>query len=253
MAPSSFTTIRIAPEVAEGIDCDQAVVALESTLIAHGLPWPDNLETARASEAAVRASGAVPATIAVIDGTVCIGLSAEELERIARSSTFVKASRRDLAWVIAGKHDAATTVSATLHLAGQVGIGVMATGGLGGVHRGASESFDVSTDLDELARADGSLVVCSGVKSILDIAATLEVLETRGIAVIGYGTNEFPAFTSISSGHRVESRVDTPEVAAAVVRRIRRSVCRERSCWLNRCRRRSHSTMLSWNHRLPKH
>ena len=130
---------------------------------------------------------------------------------------FVKASRRDLGWVVARGLDAATTVSATLWLASSAGIGVMATGGLGGVHRGAAETFDVSNDLDELARADGALVVCSGVKSILDVPATLEVLETRGVAVVGYRTDEFPAFTTRSSGLPLEARVDTPGEAAAVV------------------------------------
>lgn len=199
-------------------------VALESTLIAHGLPWPDNLETARASEDAVRAAGAEPATIAVLGGEVRVGLGAEELERLARASTgsVLKAGRRDLAWAVARGLDAATTVGATLWVARRAGIGAMATGGLGGVHRGAGRTFDVSADLDELARADGMLVVCSGVKSILDVPATLEVLETRGVLVVGYGTGEFPAFTSVSSGLAVEARVDSPAEAADLVRAHRR-------------------------------
>jgi pseudouridylate synthase len=199
-------------------------VALESTLIAHGLPWPDNLETALASEAAVRDAGAEPATVAVLGGSIRVGLTASEIERLARATagTVLKASRRDLAAVLAAGRDAATTVSATLWIARSHGLGVMATGGLGGVHRGAGRTFDISTDLDELARADGAVVVCSGVKSLLDIPATLEVLETRGVTVVGYRTDEFPAFTTVSSGLDVESRVDSPEEAAELVRAHRR-------------------------------
>jgi pseudouridine-5'-phosphate glycosidase len=201
-----------------------ARVALESTLIAHGLPWPDNLATARDSEAAVRGAGAEPATIAVLAGSVRVGIGPDELERLARSSAgpVLKAGRRDLAWAVARGLDAATTVGATLWLARRHGIDVLATGGLGGVHRGADRTFDVSADLDELARADGVLVVCSGVKSILDIAATLEVLETRGVTVVGYQTDDFPAFTSISSGLALEARVDSPAEAADLVRAHRR-------------------------------
>lgn len=209
---------RIAPEVARALASAGPVVALESTLIAHGLPRPENLQTARASEAAVRRAGAVPATIAVVGGVVRVGLSDDELEGIARSKTFLKAGRRDLGAVVAKRMDAATTVSATLRIARDAGIGVMATGGLGGVHRGASESFDVSTDLDELARADGVLVVCSGVKSILDIPATLETLETLGVLVVGYRTGHFPAFTTRSSEIPLEWRADSPDEAAAIVR-----------------------------------
>jgi pseudouridine-5'-phosphate glycosidase len=217
------TTTVVTAEVADALARGRGVVALESTLIAQGLPWPDNLETARASEAAVRKAGAVPATVAVLGGTVRVGLSAAEVERIARTaaaggSGFLKASRRDLGHVAARGLDAATTVSATLWLARAAGIGVLATGGLGGVHRGASQTFDVSTDLDELARADGAVVVCSGVKSILDLPATLEVLETRGVAVAGYRTGEFPAFTTRSSGLPLEVRVDSPAEAAALAR-----------------------------------
>ena len=193
------------------------MVALESTLIAHGLPWPDNLETALASEAAVRAAGAVPATIAVLGGVIRVGLSEPDLDHVARSGRFLKASRRDIGMVVARGLDAATTVSATLAIARMHGIGVLATGGLGGVHREAATTFDVSTDLDALARADGALVVCSGVKSILDVPATLEVLETRGVPVIGYRTDEFPAFTTVSSGVRLDVRADTPSEAAALV------------------------------------
>ena len=201
-----------------------ARVALESTLIAHGLPWPDNLETARDSEAGVRGAGAEPATIAVLGGSIRVGLDAGELERLARapSGSILKAGRRDLARAVALGLDAATTVGATLWIARRHGLDVMATGGLGGVHRGAGRTFDISADLDELARSDGALVVCSGVKSILDVPATLEALETRGVLVVGYGTDEFPAFTTISSGLPVESRADTPAEAAELVRAHRR-------------------------------
>ena len=199
-------------------------MALESTLIAHGLPWPRNLEAARAAEAEVRRAGAVPATIAVLGGVIRVGLDDDELEAIARSTLgseagrFLKASRRDLAVAVARGRDAATTVSATLWIARAHAIGVLATGGLGGVHRGAATSFDISTDLDELARGDGMLVVCAGFKSILDLPATLEALETRGVPVVGYQTDELPAFTTRTSGLPLELRVDTPAEAATIVR-----------------------------------
>ena len=205
-------------EVIDALKACRSVVALESTLIAQGLPWPLNLETARLAEDAVRQSGAVPATIAVLGGVIRIGLTSDEIERIAKSSHFVKAGRRDLGVVVSERLDAATTVSATLRIAKTAGIGVMATGGLGGVHRGASTTFDVSTDLDELARADGMAVVCSGVKSILDIPATLDSLETRGVLVVGYRTDTFPAFTTVSSGLKLDWRVDDPEAASRIVR-----------------------------------
>lgn len=220
------------------------IVALESTVIAQGLPWPENLETARAGEAAVRAAGAEPATIAVIDGVIRIGLDEQLLFEIARSAAtgesaapdgdgarpsgstgrdsrgWAKASRRDLGAIVAAGRCAATTVSATLWIARHFGIGpgVMATGGLGGVHRDASTTFDISTDLDELARADGALVVCSGMKSILDLPATLESLETRGVLVVGYRTDELPGFLVRSTGLRLEHRVDSPAEAAGLVR-----------------------------------
>jgi pseudouridylate synthase len=207
-------------------------------VIAQGLPWPENLETARAAEAAVRAAGAVPATIAVFDGIVRIGLSDEQLLEISgvgatgdhptlgprdtstdRRPRWAKANRRDLAPAIAAGGRAATTVSATLWIARRAGLEplVMATGGLGGVHRDASASFDVSTDLDELARADGALVVCSGMKSILDVPATLESLETRGVLVVGYRTGELPGFLTRSAGLPLEHRVESPAEAARLV------------------------------------
>jgi pseudouridine-5'-phosphate glycosidase len=219
---------------------NQPVVFMESTVIAQGLPWPENHETALAMEAVVRASGAVPGMIAILDGVVRIGLSSAEIEEVARSAApstssgetgaagqgearpgrFAKANRRDLSVVLAQEGCAATTVSATLWLGQRFGVKpcVMATGGLGGVHRGAAETFDVSTDIDELARADGSIVVCSGFKSILDLAATLEALETRGVAIVGYHTSDLPAFTTVSSGLALEHRVESPEEAAALVR-----------------------------------
>ncbi len=205
-------------DIIEAIESGCGIVALESTLIAQGLPWPENLETARRAEAAVREGGSVPATIAVIGGMIRVGLSDREIEALARSDHFLKAGRRDLSSVVARGLDAATTVSATLAIARASGIGVMATGGLGGVHRGAAITFDISTDLDELARADGMAVICSGVKSILDIPATLDALETRGVAVLGYRTATFPAFTTVSSGLGLDWRVDTPEEIASVVR-----------------------------------
>ncbi len=207
----------IHPEIADAMARGATVVALESTLVAQGLPWPENLQVARSAEAAVRASGAWPATIAVLNGLIHIGLSESELERLARAGTFAKAGRRDLSAVVAAGRDAATTVSATLWIAHRAGIPVMATGGLGGVHRGASRTFDVSNDLDELARADGALIVCSGAKSILDLPATLENLETRGVPVVGYRTDTLPAFTVIDSGLPLSSRADSPAEAAAVV------------------------------------
>jgi pseudouridine-5'-phosphate glycosidase len=200
----------------------RTAVALESTLIAHGLPWPDNFATAIASEAALRAVGAAPKTIAVLDGVVQVGLDERQLERLARSDAVLKAGRRDLAWVVARRLSAATTAGATLWLARQHGLNIMATGGLGGVHREANQSFDISADLDDLAQADGTLVVCSGAKSILDLGATLEVLESKGVTVVGYQTNEFPAFLTVSSGLGIECRVDSVTEAAELVRAHRR-------------------------------
>jgi pseudouridylate synthase len=192
------------------------VVALESTIISHGLPAPRNVEVARQIEAAVRDAGAVPATIAVLDGEPHLGLDDAALERIADRETTVKASVRDLAVVATLRRTAATTVAATAHLASRAGIAVFATGGLGGVHRGARESWDESADLAALARLP-ILVVCSGVKSILDVGATLERLETLNVAVIGYRTDRFPGFYLADSGYPVDWRLDTPaQVAEAL-------------------------------------
>jgi pseudouridine-5'-phosphate glycosidase len=209
--------MRIAPDVAEALAAGRPVVALESTLISHGLPRPRNLEVARQVEAAVRAAGALPATIAMVAGTARIGLDDEALEVIATGEDIVKCGVRDLAPLAARGADGATTVAATAHLAARAGIRLFATGGLGGVHRGAHETWDVSADLDTLAHT-GIVVVCSGVKSILDVGATLERLETLNVTVLGYGTDAFPGFYLADSGHPAPWRVDSPEEVAAVVR-----------------------------------
>lgn len=203
----------------EAVTAGQAVVALESALITHGLPWPRNLETARASESSVRGHGAIPATIALLDGMVRVGLDDAELEEVARAApgTFLKANRRDLGMIASQHAHASTTVAATLWCARAAGIGVMATGGLGGVHRDASQSWDVSNDLDELRRADGMLVVCSGCKSILDVPATLEWLETHGVPVVGYRTSSFPSFVVSDSDLILEHVVQQPIEAARAV------------------------------------
>lgn len=208
--------LDVAPEVAQALTDGRAVVALESTIISHGMPYPDNLATARAVEDVVRTAGAVPATIAVVGGRLRVGLDDAALERLARDEAVVKASRRDLPSLVARAATAGTTVAATMYLAHLVGIGVFATGGIGGVHRGAEHTFDVSADLDELASTPVT-VICAGAKSILDLPKTLEVLETCGVPVIGYGTDEFPAFFTRTSGLPVDHRVDTPGELAAVV------------------------------------
>lgn len=209
--------MRIHPEVADALATGRAVVALESTIISHGLPRPDNLRIARAIENAVRAGGAVPATIAIIDGQPHIGLDDEALHRIATGGTAIKVSVREIAMLAAVGGDGATTVASTAHLAAAAGITVFATGGLGGVHRGARDSYDESADLTTLSRTP-VLVVCSGVKSILDIGATLERLETLSVGVIGYRTDRFPAFYLTDSGHPLDWWVQTPKQAAAVLR-----------------------------------
>ncbi len=208
--------LDIRPEVAEALSAKRPVVALESTLIAHGLPYPRNLETARRVESVVREAGAVPATVGVAGGRLCVGLNAQEIERFARGRDTAKASGRDLAAAIAGGGDAATTVAATLVAAHLAGIRVFATGGIGGVHRGRGSHLDVSADLAELARRPVALV-SAGAKAILDLAGTLEVLETQGVPVIGYGTNEFPAFYCRQSGLPLDVQVDRPEAAARLI------------------------------------
>ena len=205
----------VRPEVAEAVREGRPVVALESTLIAHGLPWPLNMETAFTAEAAVRAEGAVPATIAILDGIPTVGLNETELHDLAREENVLKASRRDLAAAIAQRRTAATTVAATMTLAHLAGIRLFATGGIGGAHRD-SHPWDISADLIELARTPVT-VVCAGAKSILDIPRTLEILETEGVPVVGYRTDQFPAFYVHSSGEPITARVDTPAQAATLI------------------------------------
>jgi pseudouridine-5'-phosphate glycosidase len=213
--------IDVAPEVADALSDGRAVVALESTIISHGMPHPQNLEMARAVEAIVRAEDAVPATIAVVAGRVRVGLDDTELERFAAAKGVAKASRRDLAANVTAQATAGTTVAATMAIAAAAGIEVFGTGGIGGVHRGAETTFDISADLIELGRSPVA-VVCAGCKSILDIGKTLEVLETQGVPVIGYGTDAFPAFFARTSGYRLDHRRDTPEEVAALIRAERR-------------------------------
>jgi pseudouridylate synthase len=189
------------------------IVALESTIISHGMPFPQNLETALEVEAVIRDQGATPATLAVLDGKIQIGLDADQLERFAQDKTALKLSRRDLGYALSRGKSGGTTVATTMILAGQVGIRFFATGGIGGVHRGGQNSLDISADLQELARTEVA-VVCAGAKSILDLGRTLEYLETHGVPVIGYGTEDFPAFYTRSSGLKSDYRLDTPlEVA----------------------------------------
>ena len=209
------------PEVSDALAAGRPVVALESTIISHGLPRPDNLRVAREIEEAVRSGGAVPATIAIIGGEPHVGLDDDAMRRIAEGTEVVKVSVRDVAVLAARAGDGATTVASTAHLAAAAGITVFATGGLGGVHRGARDSWDESADLTTLSRT-GVLVICAGVKSILDVAATLERLETLNVAVIGYRTDRFPGFYLADSGHPVDWRVDTPAQAADVLRARRR-------------------------------
>jgi pseudouridylate synthase len=207
--------MRIAPEVADALAGGRPVVALESTLVSHGLPRPRNLEVARDVEAAVRRGGAVPATLALLGGEVRVGLDDEALEAVASGDDVVKCGVRDLAPLAARRGSGATTVASTAHLAVRAGIGVFATGGLGGVHRGARETWDESADLETLART-GIVVVCAGVKSILDVGATLERLETLGVTVLGYGSDRFAGFYLTDSGHPVPWRVESPAEVAAV-------------------------------------
>ncbi|MFZ0713125.1 pseudouridine-5'-phosphate glycosidase [Mycobacterium sp.] len=213
--------MHVHPEVSDALAAGRPVVALESTIISHGLPRPDNLRVAREIEAAVRSGGAVPATIAIIDGEPHIGLDDAGLRRVAESETMVKVSVRDVAVLAARGGDGATTVASTAHLAAAVGISVFATGGLGGVHRDARDSWDESADLMTLSRT-GVLVVCAGVKSILDVGATLERLESLNVGVIGYRTDRFPGFYLADSGHPVGWRVESPQQVADVLHARRR-------------------------------
>ena len=204
---------KLSREVQEALAAGGPVVALESTIITHGMPYPANVETALAVEAVVRENGAVPATIAVVDGELRAGLERDELEALAQAKGIVKASGRDLAVAMVRRASAGTTVSATMLLAELAGVEIFATGGVGGVHRGAEHTFDISADLTELGRTK-TAVVCAGVKSILDIAKTLEYLETQRVPVIAYGTEEFPAFFTRTSGYKADHRLDTPEEIA---------------------------------------
>jgi pseudouridine-5'-phosphate glycosidase len=209
--------VSVLPKVRSSLSSGGAVVALESTIISHGMPYPQNLQTARALEAVVHSRGAVPATVALVDGVLRAGLDDASLERLAEGTDVVKASRRDLPALVAKRATAGTTVAATMFVAHAAGIAVFATGGIGGVHRGAEQTFDVSGDLTELARTP-VVVVCAGAKSVLDLPKTLEVLETGAVPVIGMGTGEFPAFYSRSSGLAVDARVDSVAELADVVR-----------------------------------
>ena len=211
--------LQVCVEVQAALDSGEAVVALESTLIAHGLPYPENLETAQALETEVRERGATPATIAILDGVLRVGLGAGELVHLARQVGIHKVSRRDIPVVVARLKDGATTVAATMAIAAMAGVQVLATGGIGGVHRG--HPFDVSADLPELAQTP-LVVVCSGAKAILDLPLTLEWLETHGVPVLGYGTDTLPAFYVRSSGLPVDARVDTPQEVAAIYQAKRR-------------------------------
>ena len=208
--------LKLSPEVADALKTGKPVVALESTIISHGMPYPQNVETAYACERVCRENGAVPATCAIIGGKLCAGLTAEEIDYLGREGKKVtKASRRDLPMLIAKGMDGATTVAATMIIAHMAGIKVFATGGIGGVHRGAETTMDISADLEELARTP-VMVICAGAKSILDLGLTLEYLETKGVPVIGYGTEELPAFYTRKSGFKVDYRVDSPEELAAI-------------------------------------
>lgn len=210
------TLLKVNDEVTAALSEGRPVVALESTIITHGMPYPANLETAMGVEAIVRDNGAVPATTALVSGKLRVGLDTDDLERLASEKDVVKASSRDLAAIAVRKGSAGTTVSATMRLAALAGIPVFATGGVGGVHRGAEQTFDISADLAELGHTQ-TTVVCAGVKSILDIPKTLEFLETQRVPVIAYRSDDFPAFFTRSSGEKADHRLDTPEEIAAAM------------------------------------
>ena len=210
--------LKISPAVQKALDEGRPVIALESTIISHGMPYPQNLETARLCEAEARKYGVEPATVAVIHGQLCAGLTDEELEYLARTGPKVtKASRRDLPILVAKGADGATTVAATMIIAAMAGIKVFATGGIGGVHRGAETTMDISADLEELAQTPVA-VVCAGAKSILDLGLTLEYLETKGVPVLGYRTKMLPAFYTYESDFEVDYRMDTPQEIADAIR-----------------------------------
>ena len=210
--------LDLSPEVASALAAGKPVVALESTIISHGMPYPQNVETALKVEQTIRENGATPATIAVIKGRLKAGLTPDEIEYLGKKGRAVaKASRRDLPVLVARGEDGATTVTTTMIIAHLAGIKVFATGGIGGVHRGAETTMDISADLEELAMTP-VMVICAGAKSILDLGLTLEYLETKGVPVIGYGTEELPAFYTRKSGFKVDYRIDTPEELAAAFR-----------------------------------
>lgn len=218
MQPAASSYLDIDPEVSAALRNGQAVVALESTIISHGMPYPDNVETAIRVEQTVRDGGAVPATIAIIGGRLKAGLTGDEIRSLGeRGQAVTKTSRRDLPFVVSRGEDGATTVAASMIVAAMAGIRVFATGGIGGVHRGVEQTMDISADLEELART-AVAVVCSGIKSVLDIGRTLEYLETQGVPVVGYGTDRLPAFFTPSSGFPVDYRADTPADVAAALR-----------------------------------
>lgn len=209
--------LDIKPEVEEALKNREPVVALESTIISHGMPYPKNVETALGVENIVRQNGAVPATIGILGGKLKVGLTEDEVEYLGKAKNVIKTSRRDIPFVVSKKLDGATTVASTMFIAALAGIKVFATGGIGGVHRGAQETFDISADLQELAQTNVA-VVCAGAKAILDIGLTLEYLETCGVPVVGYGTDEFPAFYTRRSGYKVDYRVDNAEELAAALK-----------------------------------
>ncbi|MBQ7703070.1 MAG: pseudouridine-5'-phosphate glycosidase [Firmicutes bacterium] len=209
--------LEIKPEVKEALEQGRSVVALESTIIAHGMPYPRNVETALAVENVIREHGAVPATVAIIDGVIKVGLSPEEIEYLGTAKGVLKVSRRDMPLVISKKMDGATTVAGTMMAAAMAGIKVFVTGGIGGVHRGAGESFDISADLEEF-KTTNVTVVCAGCKSILDIPATMEYLETKGVPVVCYRSDEIPAFYSRRSGVMAELRMDDPQEIADMIK-----------------------------------
>ena len=210
--------LELSKEVKEALEAGKPVVALESTIISHGMPYPQNVQTALRVEQTIRENGATPATIAIIGGKLKAGCTAEEIEYLGKKGQqVIKASRRDLPVLIARKEDGATTVTTTMIIAAMAGIRVFATGGIGGVHRGAQQTFDISADLEELAQTP-VMVICAGAKSILDLGLTLEYLETKGVPVIGFGTEELPAFYTRHSGFKVDYRIDTPEELAAAFR-----------------------------------
>ncbi len=209
--------LDIKPEVAKALKEGKAVVALESTIISHGMPYPRNVETALKVEEIIRANGAVPATIAILNGRLKVGLTKEEIEVLGSGKNVIKTSRRDIPFIIANKADGATTVASTMIIAALAGVKVFATGGIGGVHRGAQETFDISADLQELAHTNVA-VICAGAKSILDIGLTLEYLETQGVPVVGFGTDELPAFYTRKSGFAVDYRVDSADKLALALK-----------------------------------